>query len=135
MTSTPKVKQRVGHRAYATKVINEARTLIGNDEIDEGKLISIQQILREKMQTLSTLDEEILETIELEADIVTEIDKSSEVRTQIQQAIISIEQCVGKKGRGDLQSRGPSLTSGFMNPVSNNAKLPKLSIKPFMVIL
>ena len=130
MASATKVNQRKGHRAFATKMIKEVQTLLAADDIDEGKLFSIEQTLSEKLRTLSTLDDEILETLEEEDAILNEIDKSSEIRVQIQESVISIKS-LGGKGRRGSQILGTSFTPNFMNSSANNAKLPKLSIKPF----
>ena len=130
MASATKVNQRKGHRAFATKMIKEVQTLLAADDIDEGKLFSIEQTLSEKLRTLSTLDDEILDTLEEEDAILNEIDKSSEIRVQIQESVISIKS-LGGKGRRGSQILGTSFTPNFMNSSTNNAKLPKLSIKPF----
>ena len=81
-------------------MIKVVQTLLAADDIDEGKLFSIEQTLSEKLRTLSTLDDEILETLEEEDAILNEIDKSSEIRVQIQETIISIKSLGGKGRRG-----------------------------------
>ena len=115
MTSALKINQRKGHRAFVTKIINKVRTLVTADEINEEKLFSFQQSLTEKLQTLSVLDDEILETF-AEEDIITEIDRSSEFRTHIQETIISIKKCLEKEGKRG--SRSPSMDTNFMNSSS-----------------
>ena len=57
MTSALKINERKGHRAFVTKIINEVRTPVTADEINEEKLFSFPQSLTEKLQTLSVLDD------------------------------------------------------------------------------
>ena len=121
MTSALKINQRKGHRIFVTKI-----TLVTADEINEEKLFSFQQLLTEKLQTLIVLDDKNLETFAEEDAIITEINRSSEFRTHIQETIISIKKCLEKKGKRG--SRSPSMNANLINSSSNNAKLPKLSI-------
>ena len=55
-----KVNQRKGHRAFVTKTVDEVKNIIEAGNVDEEKLLSLQQILEEKVETLSSLDDEIL---------------------------------------------------------------------------
>ena len=128
-----KVNQRKGHRAFVTKTIGEVNTELELEEPDEENLQSLQKSLSEKIETLSILDDEILETLEQETEINNEIDKSSKIRRDIQKTIFAVDKFFKNKDnysgrRGSVINR---MSQSFNNPFQSNAKLPKLSIKTF----
>ena len=58
------VNKRKGHRAYVTKTINTAKTLLDeNDEKHKNKLLSFKTSLGSKLSLLQDFDERILEEI------------------------------------------------------------------------
>ena len=82
------------------------------------------------MDTLSLLDDGILGTLDQEADINIEIDRSSQIRRDIHMSIISVDTFSKKICNLNLDSTSngqPDLPNLF----TKNAKLPKLSNKSF----
>ena len=75
---TNKKKQRGGHRSYVTKIINRVNETLEN--YDPSKEINLKQhkiVSVERLTTLQTLDDQILELITQDADIEKEIDEIS----------------------------------------------------------
>ena len=57
-----KKKVRQGHRAYIAKIIGNVSGIVGEyDPSQEVRLKQLKVTLQEKLDTLKTLDEEILE--------------------------------------------------------------------------
>lgn len=79
-TLSRKKRTRTGHRASATRLINQATATLGVAEVDIDELKLTKQLLLEKTRTLKSLDEEI-------ADLVPE----DELEDEIQQADQQIE--------------------------------------------
>lgn len=89
-----KRKIRGGHRAYARKLVNKAKTSCQqfteeNPCTPESKvgLIALKRTLLEKLRVLEELDAEIIESLEDETDIVSEIEDSSEISNELREAI------------------------------------------------
>ena len=77
-TLNRKKRSRVGHRASATRLINQATTAL--EATDKDQLQLTKQLLLDKIKLLKTLDEEI-------ADLVPE----DQLEEEIQQADQQIE--------------------------------------------
>ena len=69
---------RAGHRGVATKLLKSIDELLHDPKTDQPRCETLYELLKAKSKTLSTLDDQILERIEIEA-IETEIEESSEV--------------------------------------------------------
>ena len=96
--------------------------------METNRLHGCRQSLGEKLDILCALDTEILGTLGEEDAITEEIDRSSEFRLKIQEAICAIENYF-EQVKND---RRDSLNNfSFNNSKNNHAKLPKLSIKLF----
>ena len=130
MSAATKINRRKGHRAFVTKTTNTIHDLLTAGEVDYNKLNGLRQSLFDKLGILSGLDDEILESIEGENEIATEIDEASGIRAKMQEVIFKVEdklQEMKDTGRREFMEN-----RSFMNYSKvNNAKLPKLSIKPF----
>ncbi|CAB3999250.1 Hypothetical predicted protein [Paramuricea clavata] len=73
---------RKANRGVITKYINEANDLLHDEDSDRDRLITIQGLLREKLDYIKRLDSEILEICEIK-DIVKEIIESEEINTRV----------------------------------------------------
>ena len=83
------INQRVGHRGFVRRIINSVRDLL-----EEGKvrrLESVKKTLEEKISLLQRLDDEILEGLKEEQEICNEIERSSDIRLNIQETIFQIQ--------------------------------------------
>lgn len=82
MTSQITINQRVSHRGCVTKTINSVSGLF-----EEGKvqtLESAKRTLEDKMSLLQVLDGQILEGLKEEQEIFREMDRSSDIKMNIQ---------------------------------------------------
>ena len=83
------INQRVGHRGFVRRIINSVSGLL-----EEGKvrrLESVKKTLEEKISLLQRLDDEILEGLKEEQEICNEIERSSDIRVNIQETIFQIQ--------------------------------------------
>ena len=88
-----KKKIRGGHKGSLNKKISEVNGLASEENITEEIGITLKQlkiVLTEKLETLTKLDEEILELIK-EEEIEDETAESGDFRASIHQAIIKID--------------------------------------------
>ena len=133
--------KRGGNRGVITKIMNEAEGLINADEIDEQRLKIIADSLSEKLTLVKSLDEEIIESCDVE-EIANEIEESEDVNLRVLFMLQSITDATSSKSNdkgissvkgtnGDetspstsLQSTsGPQPTNGSENVDSGNIQV------------
>lgn len=85
---TRKIRKRAGHRATATRLINELDNVIV--AADRSRLTQLRQSLRDKIGILSSLDEEISSMIAVE-HIEAEVEQADLVKEKIELAVINVE--------------------------------------------
>ena len=123
-----KLSQRRGHRAYVTKITKEVAgycAKVDPSEEDRARLAGYEVSLRTKLDTLSLLDEELIDLISDEDELEKDIVHSSEIQGEIQGTLkhieLKLQPTVPKS-----ESPGESFTDN-----SSFAKHPKLNIQPF----
>ena len=126
-----KKKQRGGHRSYVTKIINRVNETLEN--YDPSKEIKFKQhkiVLVERLTTLQTLDDQILELITQDADIEKEIDEAGKFREDIHEVMIKIENLLLSATKSEA-SAVSTASSSVAAKKGSTAKLPKLEIQKF----
>ena len=119
-----KINQRRGHRSYVTHTANTANQYLrAFSEDKRNQLNGFKVVLNDKLNVLEKLDNEILEYLSDEGEIEVEIGRASDVRSEIQQLIVSID---SKLKSSDV----PSRVADPVNP-KRFANLPKLTINSF----
>ncbi|CAB4021799.1 Hypothetical predicted protein [Paramuricea clavata] len=125
-----KIKIRQGYRAYLTKILSNADDIVQNyDGNQEKKLKQIRITLKERLDTLNTLDEEILELIEADEEISTEIEEAGKYRESAHEMIVNIDSVLEAKPINETMSRSMSesqqlSTPGHYQPTIKHGKLP-----------
>ena len=132
---------QAGHWAVVTKRIGEVVGLltaetIGVEDDRRVKLAQLRLTLKEKLEVLKQLDKEIVELLESEEDIVTEIDSSDQFNQCVYEALVSIDHWeVANKSKASSPSRGGleggTGTTESTTPSRSNTRLPKLVLKSF----
>ena len=86
MTSTtealPRKKIRAGHRASATRLLNQTDAILADAHPDSDRLALLKLSLTEKLETLKLLDSEIVELIP-EEELVREIEQADEYKENV----------------------------------------------------
>ncbi|CAB4040850.1 PREDICTED: uncharacterized protein LOC107340613, partial [Paramuricea clavata] len=137
-TVAKKKKIRQGHRAYASKILGNVKSVIQNyDSSNESRLRQLKISLEERLKKLKSLDEEILEVIE-DSEITSEIEESGEFTKNIYGAIVEIDSVLSKsKLHQQLENNGDNLNGEAESLSQSNgsknkhAKLPKLVLNTF----
>ena len=122
---TKKTRPRKGHRAYVTKQLSKVKEIVSNFNPDDvTALTQLKLTLTEKIETISRLDEQILELTEEEDAIEREIEESSEIKNEIHGGIAAID-CT-------LRQQSKTLTSPEANDQgSQRARHFQLRVRPF----
>ena len=87
------------NRGVITRYINEANNILHEEEKDRDRLITIQGMLREKLDYIKRLDSEILEICEIK-DVDKEITDSEDINTRVLDMTKNIEGGKCRKRRG-----------------------------------
>ena len=77
-----KKRLRAGHRASTTRILGQVQPAITAESLDVSKISQLKRSLEDKLQTLSVLDQEILELTAEEA-IEEEIIQTNEIRERV----------------------------------------------------
>ena len=137
-------KIRGGHRAHVKKLFAQVEDSITNFKPSlQDKLSQQKIILREKLDTLKSLDEKILELVDDENEeesIKYDVTEVSEIRDKITWALVRIDSTLKSLQINSPITSNPSSSSGneSLNPQSGLAlnvkicaKLWKLEMKKF----
>ena len=122
-----KRQQRAGHKGAATKTLRKIEEAFKKDPIEKEALSVLKITLSEKLDTIKALDTEILDLLDKDDEIATEIEKSDDYKEEIYMVI----------GRISTAIRDPPprvLTTGAATsapaPLSR-VRLPKLQLRSF----
>ena len=89
-----KKRIRAGHKASATKTMGKTDELLSTETPDSSTLSLLKLTLREKLETIRALDSEIVELIEDEAAVATEIEQTDAYRETIHASLLKIEKAL-----------------------------------------
>ena len=137
MTSQNTINQKIGHRGFVTRIFNSVSGLLEEGKVQ--RLESVKRTLEEKMSLLQRLDDEILEGLKEKQEICNEIERSSDIRLNIQETIFQIDSKLKETSISEERFSGNSANSNVNDFLENlfegrnnsNGKLPNLSIKCF----
>ena len=131
-------KKRSGHRAHVTKTLARVKEMT-NEPLPESitALMQLKLTLNEKIETITKLDEEILDLVTDDTEIEREIEESSEVKDDIHGGIAAIEEKLANSAKKEQPRASTSHErTSFEN--SNHTvnqiprvRLPKLEVKKF----
>ena len=131
--------QRAGNKIYVNRLIKETKSLIDmQDNVgqpDKAKIIANREMLSTKIQLIKSYDEQILDSIDTEADMEREIFESSDFEKSVSDLIISINMWLKSHGN-EAMSDGTVLysiqTSNLQNSnISVRPRLPRPEVPPF----
>lgn len=95
---------RAGHRAVVTKKVKKVDDLTENySENNENDLKGVEQILREKLETLKSFDDLILDELDPQ-DMGSEIEQASEIAEQINVCLFKIQKHLKKTENSEVNS-------------------------------
>ena len=131
-----KTRIRVGHRGMVTKRIKEVEDTIAaatgpsHAPIDLAMLTRLKLSLREKLDTVSKLDDEIFELIENEVDLVSKIDTADAYKQNIYDTLVKVDEQIN--ATTDSSAASPCTPSSTPAATAGHAtRLPKLQLPTF----
>ena len=127
-----KKKTRSGHRASATRLVNQATTAMGEDDIDADRLSMIQQSLAAKVKTLESLDEELSELVP-EDELEEEIQNTDEYMENVHAVVAKLNKMLRVSTTSELASTTDTVQSATTAPATvatPSASISKVTVPP-----
>ena len=131
---TKKKRIRAGHKASTTKTMGKVDDVLAADSPDASTLALLKLTLQEKLETIRVLDSEIVELLEDEAAVTTEIEQTDGYRETIRSSLLKIEKVLSKIAAPPTTApTAPAATPTALaaTPSTSRVKLPKLKLRPF----
>lgn len=143
-----KKRTRSGHRGSTTRLLNQATTAMGADDLDTEQLALIKQMLAEKIETLKSLDGQMAELVP-EEELEEEIQRADEYMEGVYRVLAKLKKALGSASTPPLAiapridppppAALPATTPRVIpaHPVigppliSDRVKLPKISLPHF----
>lgn len=85
-----KKRIRAGHRASATRILNQIEGLLADTALDTSRLLPLKLSLSEKLETLKVLDGEVQDLVD-EGGLVADIEQADSFKEDIYAAIVKID--------------------------------------------
>lgn len=124
---TKKKRIRGGHKASATKIMQQINEHTTSPTPNEAKLACLKQALNEKFSTIKALDEEICGLIEDES-VTEDIDAADQFEETIFDSLLSIDRLMEKLRVKDPVVSAPRTATTHSQ---SRVKLPKLNLRSF----
>ena len=122
---------RAGHKSSATRMIGNAEDLLKTAGSDILRLTQSSRSLKEKLDVLTTLDNEIVNLVD-EGAVADEIEQADTFKEGIYSTMVKIEKYCAPPTDSPAppRSSSPAVDHTPSSP-SPRVRLPKLTIKPF----
>ena len=127
-----KKRIRAGHRGSATRMVRQIIEALEGDTPDRDRLSLLRITLKEKLETIKTLDAEIVELIEGESGLADEIEQADTYRETLYEAILKVDRLLN--ATPPTPEAPPTTCTARGTPADarvNSVKLPKLQLHPF----
>ncbi|XP_028417209.1 uncharacterized protein LOC114541492 [Dendronephthya gigantea] len=124
--------ERGGHRAYVTRSLARAKTLV--EEVTGESVLELNTLklsLSDKRETIKKLDEQILGLIEDDGDVEAEIESASKTSDEIYDGLAAIEMAIKRVELSNRQAGSQQETSRAKASAQARVKLPKLEVRKF----
>ena len=122
--------QRRGHKAYATKIMNDAQKII--DEPSKSKkaeILALRKLLTDGLNTIDSLDNDILHNLTDDDEIETEILSSGDYRMCVEVVLVQLSDIMEELTITENTKEETDSVHSMKNTESE--KLPKLHLKTF----
>ena len=128
---TKKKRTRAGHKASATRTVRQIEELVAADGPDKARLALLQLTLK-KLETIKTLDAEIVDLIDDETALTEEIEQADGYKETIFSALINAYKLLKDPPTTPptpIVATPPATTTPTAK--SNSVRLPKLQLRHF----
>ena len=126
-----KKRIRAGHKASVTKTMTKIDAALTAEPVAVSGLPLLKLTLKEKLEVIRTLDSEVIELIEEEEALTTEIQQADEYRESIHSYLLRIEAALVPATPPTSGATGPIDVDKTAPSTSTTVKLPRLKLRAF----
>ena len=128
-----KKRTRAGHKACATRTCGQIEGIVAADVPDLSRLALQRLTLKEKLDTIKTLDAEIIDLIDDEGELTREIEQPDTYRETLFSALIKTDEHLEATLSCLPVARFPTLSTPTVTTTtrSNLVRLSKLHMRRF----
>ena len=130
-----KKRIRAGHKASATKTIRQVEDILACETPDKERLSLLRLTLNEKLETIKTLDSEVIELIDDDTILADEIEQANGYKESVFNALIRIDWITKAPFTSSPLTSTESSPRGRRTPPpethSSRVRLPKLQLCSF----
>ena len=123
-----KRRTRAGHKASATRTCGQIEGIVAAETPDLSRLTLLRLTLREKLDVIKTLDAEIVDSIDNEAELTREIEQADTYRETLFSALVKADKLLEAT---PTRTPPPVGTAPTVATRSNPVTFPKLQIRRF----
>ena len=114
---TKKKKSRQGHRLHATKLMTKAEEIVKNYYPSlENKLKQLKMSLQNRLETIHSLDADILDTPEDKKAIEEEIKEAGIFSEKVLEIVVEIESVLSRKTQDNHEHGAPPPSQASQGP-------------------
>ena len=127
---------RSGHKGSATRTVRQVTELLGTDSPDRDRLALLRMTLKEKLDTIKSLDAEIVDLIEDEGELAEEIEQADTYKEGLYESILKVDRFLNTTptpGTPHVPSSCLQRELLQLTPVSTESSCPSYSYAPSMV--
>jgi hypothetical protein len=125
-----KKRIRAGHKGSATKTVRQITDVLAGGAPDRDRLSLLRITLKEKVDTIKTLDAEIVELIEGETELADEIEQADTYKETLYECVLKVDRLLNATPpTPDAPITAPGAPP--TDPRVNRIKLPKLQLRSF----
>ena len=129
-----KRRTRAAHKASATRLMAQIGEIVAAEEPDTSRLEALRASLKSKLETIGVLDTEIVDLMEDEAEMITEVEQADLYKETIFSALLKADKLLeAARAPSAPASVTPALPASS-SPASgrpNAVRLPKLQLRHF----
>lgn len=126
-----KKRTKASHKASATRIVGQIADIVKSEESDISALTLLCLRLKEKYETIKTLDMEIINLIDNETDLTDEIERADGYKEGIFSALIKADQLLDTPATTSIAARGTPTATATPAERTKSMRLPKLQLRHF----
>ena len=126
-----KKRIRAGHRASATRMVRQIEEALTEDTPNKSRLAVLTLSLKEKKETLKTLDAEIADQIEDETAMIDDIEQADDFKQSLYPALLKADKLLQATASAAPTLITPSTMAATPTAKASTVRLPKLQLRHY----
>ena len=122
-----KMHVRAGHRSATTIIIKRCQDLLAAHPVDKTKLLPLKISVREKLDTLKRMDDELVDSNKVNG----EIEQADEIKENIYTVLVQLDDVLSPSAASSpIAATTSANTHHHVPPARDKVRLPKITLQP-----